>query len=480
MTTGFTAVPAGCVAITSANATTYTSTSSDLGSYLTAQVGGTNTLGFGLAGAISTVSVGFPFDTTAPTVSGSAAVGSTWTLNTGTWTGTPLPTIVQAWLRCNAPIATAFTTVPAGCTAISGANGTTYLSTLSDVGKYLTTQLGGSNSMGFTLAGAVNGTAIQLAAPANTVAPTVSGPTTIGSTWTLNTGTWTGSPTPTIVQAWLRCTHPVTAAFTTVPAGCVAIGGATSTTYVTTTADAGKYLTAQLAGSNASGFALAGAMSGTAIQLAAPANTVAPTVSGSTSVGSTWTLNTGTWTGSPTPVIVQAWLRCATPVTTAFTTVPNGCVAIGGAGALTYVSTAGDVGKYLTAQVAGTNPFGFALSGAASTAVVQAAPPAAPANTVAPTVSGSTTVGSTWTVNIGTWTGSPTPVIVQAWLRCSHAVTVAFTTVPVGCVAINGATALTYVSAAADLGKYVTAQVAGTSSLGFALAGAITISAVHS
>ena len=41
----------------------------------------------------------------------------------------------------------------------------------------------------------------------------------------------------------------------------------------------------------------------------------------------------------------------------------------------------------------------------------------APANTVLPVISGSTTVGSTLTTTDGTWTGSPTPTYTYQWKR---------------------------------------------------------------
>jgi hypothetical protein len=312
-----------------------------------------------------------PINTVAPTVSGSAVPGSTWTMNTGTWTGEPAPTFGIYWLRCSQSVTATFTTVPSGCTAISGANASTYVSTSADAGKYLTVQVAGSNSFGFALAGAVSTTAIQAAVPVNTVAPTVSGSPSIGSTWTANTGSWTGTPAPTFGIYWLRCNQSVATVFTTLPAGCSAIAGANASTYVSVSADAGKYLTVQIAGSNSSGFALAGAVSTTAIQAAIPVNTVAPTVSGSPSIGSTWTANTGSWTGTPTPTFGIYWLRCTHSVTTSFTTVPTGCTAISGANAVSYVSTSADLGKYLTAQVAGSNTLGFALAGAVSTIAVQ-------------------------------------------------------------------------------------------------------------
>jgi hypothetical protein len=479
ITSGFTTVPAGCSAISGANASTYVVTAADAGKYLTVQVAGSNPSGFALAGALNSTSIvaAVPVNTVLPSVSGSPSVGSTWSASTGTWTGTPAPTFGIYWLRCTHSITAGFTTVPAGCTAISGATGSSYVVMAADAGKYLTVQIAGSNTLGFALAGAVNSTAIVAATPVNTVLPSVSGATTVGSTWTANTGTWTGTPAPTFGIYWLRCTSPISAGFTTVPAGCSAISGANASTYVVVAADAGKYLTVQVAGSNTLGFALAGAVNTTAIVSAAPVNTVAPTVSGAAPIGSTWTVTTGTWTGTPAPTFGIYWLRCASPIGSSFTTVPAGCSAISGANGTTYVSTAADIGKYLTAQLAGSNSSGFALAGAASTVATQGS---LPVNTVAPTVSGSATVGSTWTVNTGTWTGSPTPTIAIYWLRCTVPISSGFTAVPAGCTAISGANSPTYISAAADVGKYLSAQLAGSNVLGYALAGAVNTVPIHS
>ena len=199
----------------------------------------------------------------APVVFGATAVGSTWTVDTGSWASgvTGEPTIAPFWLRCTTPITNAWTTVPAGCTAITGAHSLSYVSTAADAGKYLTAQIAATNALGFTLAGAVTTVATDgPVAPANTAAPTVTGSAAVGSTWTVSTGTWSGTPAPTVAPFWLRCNSPLTNAWTTVPAGCTEITGAHSTTYISTAADAGKYLTAQVAGSNSAGWSLAGAL----------------------------------------------------------------------------------------------------------------------------------------------------------------------------------------------------------------------------
>jgi hypothetical protein len=450
----------------------------DAGRYLTAQVGGINSMGFSLAGTLNStvVQAQLPANTVAPTVSGAAAVGSVWTVDTGTWTGAPPPDITIYWLRCNQPITVAYTVVPTGCSVIPNARSASYTSTSADAGRYLTAQVGGINGVGFSLAGALNSTAIPGPVspfPANTVPPSVTGAAPVGSTWTVNTGTWTGTPTPTITIYWLRCDQAVTTPYTVVPAGCSVIQGARSATYVSTSADAGRYLTAQVGGINSLGFSLAGTVNtlATAGSSPFPANTVPPTVSGSPALGSTWSVDIGTWTGSPTPAITIYWLRCLAPITTPYTVVPSGCTVIEGARSATYVSKTADAGRYLTAQVGGINSLGFSLAGALNSTAVQGAQ--LPANTVPPTVTGAALAGSVWTVDTGTWTGSPAPDITIYWLRCNQPVVSAYTVVPNGCAVIPGARASIYQSTASDIGTYLTAQVGGINAVGFSLAGTL-------
>jgi hypothetical protein len=473
----YTTVPVGCAVIDDARGTTYRATPADIGTYLTAQVAGNSPLGFSLAGAVSTIPIGFPVNDTPPSISGSEAVGSTWRLDPGVWSGSPAPSLAIYWLRCDHPITTGYTTVPVGCAVITGANGTSYTSTSSDVGKYLTAQVAGNSSRGFALAGALNSKAIVTTLPVNTVAPTVTGADSVGSTWTVKVGTWTGAPAPTLVVYWLRCNQPITSGYTTVPAGCAAIPGANAMNYVATSGDVGKYLTAQVAGNSPIGFSLAGAVNRTAIkapELIVPTNTTPPTVSGSASAGSTWTVDVGTWTGSPSIAIY--WLRCNQPITSGYTTVPAGCAAIPGANAINYVATSGDVGKYLTAQVAGNSPIGFSLAGAVNGTMIEAVPAKVPANVVPPTLSGSTAAGSLWMVDPGVWTENP--AIAIHWLRCGEAIVSTYSTVPRGCVAIPGATQPTYTSSTADIGKYLTAQVAGNSTAGFTIVGTLNDAAI--
>lgn len=75
-----------------------------------------------------------------------------------------------------------------------------------------------------------------------------------------------------------------------------------------------------------------------------------------------------------------------------------------------------------------------------------------PRNTVLPVVTGTTTVGSTLTTTDGTWVGTPAPTYTRIWRRNG--------------TPIAGATALTYVLVAGDLGALISCRVTATNSEG--------------
>ena len=73
-------------------------------------------------------------------------------------------------------------------------------------------------------------------APANTVAPSITGTAQVGETLTGATGTWTGRATPTLSRQWLRDGEP--------------IEGATGATYDLTEDDEGAEITFSVTGRN--------------------------------------------------------------------------------------------------------------------------------------------------------------------------------------------------------------------------------------
>ena len=274
--------------------------------------------------------------------------------------------------------------------------------------------------------------------PVNTSPPTITGTPQQGQTLTEVHGTWTNSPTSYAYQ-WLRCESN--------GSGCAAISGATAQTYVLAAADVGHTLKVQETASNPEGASSPATSSATAVVLAlAPVNTLPPTITGTAQQGQTLTEVHGTWTNSPTSYAYQ-WLRCESN--------GSGCAAISGATAQTYVLAAADVGHTLKVQETASNPEGASSPATSSaTAVVLAL---APVNTLPPTITGTAQQGQTLTEVHGTWTNSPTSYAYQ-WLRCESNGS--------GCAAIFGATAQTYVLAAADVGHTLKVQETASNASG--------------
>ncbi|MGH2999214.1 MAG: hypothetical protein ACRDNM_07920, partial [Gaiellaceae bacterium] len=199
---------------------------------------------------------------------------------------------------------------------------------------------------------------------------------------------------------------------------------------------------------------------GDAAAQAAPANTATPTISGTPQESSTLTASTGTWSNSPTSY-AYSWGRCDA----------NGdnCAAISGATANTYSAQSADVGHSLRVTVTATNADGSADATSAPTAVVSSA--SAPANTQAPTISGTTQVGSTLTAAKGTWNGNPTGY-VYAWSRCDQTGS--------SCADIGGATAATYKLGLVDASETLRVTVTATNSAGSTSATSVPTAVVQS
>lgn len=172
-----------------------------------------------------------------------------------------------------------------------------------------------------------------------------------------------------------------------------------------------------------------------------------PTISGQATVGSILTATPGTW--SPTPdTISYQWLR-------------NGAK-IANATAATYTVTTADVGAQLAVTTTATKAdYLPAEQRSAATATVPAATPQTFTRGT-PTISGTVLVGKTLMAKTGAWTPTPTTFTYQ-WLRNN--------------VAIRGATAATYVVAAADASAKLKVTVTGKKT-GFTTASATSASTV--
>lgn len=196
--------------------------------------------------------------------------------------------------------------------------------------------------------------------PSNTAAPTISGTARDGQLLTASTGSWTNSPT-SYGYAWLRCDSTGGA--------CSTIGGATSQQYTVASADVGHRLRVDVTASNSggSGQATSNATDVVAASGNAPANTNAPSLSGSVQQGSTLTVNTGTWSGYSPITYDYTWQRCDSAGANCSTFITHDT------NATRYTLGTADVGKEMRVEVQATNAYGSSYVYTPLTGVV--APP---------------------------------------------------------------------------------------------------------
>jgi lysophospholipase L1-like esterase len=210
-----------------------------------------------------------PTNIAAPVISGTPQAGQTLTTSNGSWTGAPTGYTYQ-WQSCNG--------MGSGCFSIAGATGPTYLVQSSDVGRRLRVSVTASNDYGS--AGPVNSatTAVvtaNLGVPVNTGLPVVSGVAQVGQTLSSSTGSWTNSPTSYSYQ-WQSCDSA--------GANCVAIAGATASSYLVQAGDVGHTLRSTVVASNAAGSSSPASSAATSVVTSSGSTKQF----GNTSVGSTW------------------------------------------------------------------------------------------------------------------------------------------------------------------------------------------------
>jgi alpha-tubulin suppressor-like RCC1 family protein len=151
---------------------------------------------------------------------------------------------------------------------------------------------------------------------------------------------------------------------------------------------------------------------------------VAPSLSGTGTVGGALAADLGTWSVVPDRFDVQ-WLRDGVPIP--------------GTSATTYAPTAADAGTQISAQVTGVR------AGFAGAPAVTAAVSIPVVNQTQPSIAGTAVHGGKLTAKPGTWAGAGTYAF--QWLRNG--------------AAIPGATSATYALGANDAGTQISVQVTG-------------------
>lgn len=284
---------------------------------------------------------------------------------------------------------------------------------------------------GCLLAMAVSWWMLAGLAQATTVAaPTISGTAQQGQVLTVTNGAVAPVTATPPTDQWENCGAG--------GVGCTAITGQTGANYTLTAADVGHTIVvAETATDTAAPPSLPATATATSAPTTTvlplpPANTAAPTISGTAQQGLTLTLHQGTWTNSPTSITDQ-WEDCTGAT----------CTAIVGQTGANYTPTAADVGRTIqvveTASNGGT-PAPAPVSSAPTAAVL----PAVPGNIAPPTISGPVQQGQTLSLLQGVWTNSPTSITDQ-WEACTG----------LNCAVIPGQTGATYTLTASDVGHTI-------------------------
>ncbi len=239
--------------------------------------------------------------------------------------------------------------------------------------------------------------------PVNTVAPVASGTATVGQALSTTNGTWTGDATINFTYQWQRDT-----------AGNLSfsnIGSATSSTYTLVDADDGNKVRCVVTGTNSAGNSSGNSNAlGLVVEAGVPTISVAPAVTGTTTVGQTLTTDHGTWTGMGGSVATYAyqWQRDVAG---------SGSYSnIGSATSTTYVLVDADDACHIKCLVTATNDVG-AGTAAASNIVGTVIEPD-PTNSVVPALGGvNATSYSVITSTTGTWAhmGGSNPTYTYQW-----------------------------------------------------------------
>jgi hypothetical protein len=302
-----------------------------------------------------------PSNTSPPTITGTAAKGQTLVAGTGAWSGTTPISFAFAWQRCDS--------VGANCSPISGATNTTYQLVSADVGNRLRVLVTASNSDGSAsaLSDATDVVADEnVGAPKNTGQPSISGTPTQGQRLTATAGTWTGSQPISFAYQWVHCPSDGGAAD---GSNCTNISGATGTSYDLISSDVGWRIRVRVTATNSVGSSTYASNATTAVKASAtkPANTRAPSISGSMVQGSLLTANPGSWSGTAPITYSYQWIRCNSG--------GGSCGSIGGATGTQYRLTSSDVGRKVRVTVTAKNSAGSASATCPEYAVVTAPGP---------------------------------------------------------------------------------------------------------
>ncbi len=411
--------------ISGATATSYTTGSTDGGAYERVLVTATNSYGSTVADAAQVGPIaGQPYDTAAPTLSGSLREGQSLSATAGSWS--PAATFyTYQWQRS--------TNGGSSWSNIAGATGATYATVAADVNADERVAVTATNASGSTVADSAQLGPIS-GLPYNTVAPALTGTPRETQYLYANTGSWSPAAT-TYAYQWQRSYDGGKT--------WVSVSGETNSYYALEPSDVGNLDRIQIAATNAYGTTYAWTVVGP-IQSDAPVETAAPVISGTLREGQTLSTTLGSWSPAGDYYTYQ-WQRS----TNAGVSWSN----IAGATSSSYVTGAADVNARERVTVTAVNSFGTVAVSAAAVGPISGLP----FDTTTPLLSGTPRQGQTLSVSTGSWSPAASTYTYQ-WQRSTNA--------GASWSNVAGANASTYVLAAADINAYERVLVTATNAFG--------------
>lgn len=338
-----------------------------------------------------------------PVILGSFGYANTLTCTTGTWNGANI-TFSYQWLRSGV--------------AITGANSSSYIISANDNQYRLQCLVYGTNSDG-TGTGYSNLTQLIVLNPANTVAPLLTGNTTVTSVLSVTSGTWASDTVLSYKYQWQRSGTNISAS--------------TATTYTIVNADMGSTLACLVTATDTRNGSTTATSNATAIISGTPVNLSAPVVFGTAIVGQSLGVLVGSWYGYPAITYTYQWQRNSVNISAATSTY--------------YTLVSADDTAIIRCVVTATNTVGSTQAISNSTAAVQSYP----TNIVIPAITGTTYVGQTLYLSTGTWTGTAPIAYSYVWKR--------------GGILISGATGTTYLLKPADATYSISGSVTAANSI---------------
>ena len=258
---------------------------------------------------------------------------------------------------------------------IAGATKNTYVLVPDDTGATIRSKVTATNPDASESAVSVAVGPVADAKPVNTVLPVLSGTAQRTKALTATSGTWTGAGNTYAFQ-WQRDEG----------SGFTDIANAKAASYTLTTDDLGAKVRVAVVATNVDAVVTAYSAASATVTTALPVNGALPVASGTTRTGLAVTSTSGTWTPAG-PTYTYQWQRDS----------GSGFADISGATAATYTLTNDDAAAKVRSKVTATNSDG------ATSAVSKEIGPvlSTPANTDAPSISGTLTDASTLTADPG-------------------------------------------------------------------------------